>query len=116
MPKHDLAGLDACDTSSHGVHIRRAEAGPGGAFCVSAVTAVDLFCGAGGASLGLIGAGFDLRLAADIDPACALTHTANLPGEYLVADLREVDADKVLNTAGIVPGELDLLFAGPPCQ
>jgi DNA (cytosine-5)-methyltransferase 1 len=83
---------------------------------MSTATAVDLFCGAGGASLGLIGAGLDLRLAVDIDPACALTHTANLPGEFLVADLREVGVDKVINTAGISPGELDLLFAGPPCQ
>ncbi len=83
---------------------------------MSAVSAVDLFCGAGGASLGLTHAGFDLRLATDIHPACGLTHTANLPAEFLVADLRDVDADKVLNTAGIAPGDLDLLFAGPPCQ
>jgi len=75
-----------------------------------------LFCGAGGASLGLVDEGYDLRLAADISPACGLTHTANLPGEFLVDDLREVDADKVLATAGVAPGELDLLFAGPPCQ
>ncbi len=83
---------------------------------MSAVTAVDLFSGAGGASLGLIGGGFDLRLAADLNPACGLTHKANLPSEFLVADIRDVDAEKVLNTAGIAPGELDLLFAGPPCQ
>lgn len=83
---------------------------------MSAVTAVDLFSGAGGASLGLIGGGFDLRLAADLHPACGLTHKANLPSEFLVADIRDVDAEKVLNTADIAPGELDLLFAGPPCQ
>jgi DNA (cytosine-5)-methyltransferase 1 len=83
---------------------------------MSAPVAVDLFCGAGGASLGITNAGYDLRLAADISPACGLTHTANLPGQFLVADLREVDADKVLTTAGVAPGELDLLFAGPPCQ
>src|SRR6266536_673988 len=83
---------------------------------MSPPTAVDLFCGAGGASLGLVDEGYDLRLAADISPACGLTHTANLPGEFLVDDLREVDADKVLATAGVAPGELDLLFAGPPCQ
>ena len=29
---------------------------------------IDLFCGAGGASLGLVQAGCDLRLAADVDP------------------------------------------------
>jgi DNA (cytosine-5)-methyltransferase 1 len=82
----------------------------------TAPTAIDLFSGAGGASLGLTGAGYDLRLAADISPACALTHAANLPGEFLTADLRDVDNDKLLSAAGVNPGELDLLFAGPPCQ
>jgi DNA (cytosine-5)-methyltransferase 1 len=79
-------------------------------------TAVDLFSGAGGASLGLVNAGFDLRLAVDADPVYALTHTANLPGEFLTADLRGVEVDKVLSAAEVAPGELDLLFAGPPCQ
>jgi DNA (cytosine-5)-methyltransferase 1 len=80
------------------------------------LTAVDLFCGAGGASLGLMRAGWDLRLASDADPTCSLTHQANLPGEFLAADLRTVDADKVISAAGISVGQLDLLFAGPPCQ
>ena len=79
-------------------------------------TAVDLFSGAGGASLGLVQAGWDLRLATDVDQACSLTHRANLPGEFLTADLRTVDADKVMSAADISPGQLDLLFAGPPCQ
>jgi DNA (cytosine-5)-methyltransferase 1 len=79
-------------------------------------TAIDLYSGAGGASLGLVGAGWDLRLAADIDLACSQTHQANLPGEFLTADLRAVDADKVMSAADLSPGQLDLLFAGPPCQ
>ncbi|MGH3195169.1 MAG: DNA cytosine methyltransferase [Streptosporangiaceae bacterium] len=79
-------------------------------------TAVDLFCGAGGASLGLVRAGWDLRLATDVDQACSLTHQANLPGEFITADLRAADADKVMSAADISPGQLDLLFAGPPCQ
>lgn len=83
---------------------------------MSQPTAIDLFSGAGGASLGLAGTGFDLRLATDFNPACGLTHTANLPGEFIVGDIREIDADKVTATAELVPGELDLMFAGPPCQ
>ncbi len=79
-------------------------------------TAVDLFCGAGGAALGLVRAGWDLRLAADVDQACSLTHRANLPGDFLTADLRTVEAVKVMSTADISSGQLDLLFAGPPCQ
>ena len=79
-------------------------------------TAVDLFCGAGGASIGLVQAGWDLCLATDVDLACSLTHQANLPGEFLTSDLRAVDVSEVMGAADITPGQLDLLFAGPPCQ
>lgn len=78
--------------------------------------AVDLFCGAGGASLGLLKAGFDLRLGVDIDSTYGMTHSANLVGRFMSADLRQLDADKISQAAEVAPGELDLLFAGPPCQ
>ncbi len=77
---------------------------------------IDLFCGAGGASLGLVEAGWDLRLAVDADPSCARTHAANLPGRFMLGDLRGMDDRALMDAAGVVPGELDLLFAGPPCQ
>jgi DNA (cytosine-5)-methyltransferase 1 len=82
----------------------------------SALTAVDLFSGAGGASYGLTTAGYDLRLAVEINPEYGMTHAANLPGQFLAADLRVVDADKVMCSADIGVGELDVMFAGPPCQ
>ncbi len=80
------------------------------------LSAVDLFSGAGGASLGLIGSGFDLRLAVEIHPEYGLTHADNLPGQFLTADLRAVEADKVACAAEVGPGDLDVMFAGPPCQ
>jgi DNA (cytosine-5)-methyltransferase 1 len=80
------------------------------------LVAIDLFCGAGGASLGLVRAGWDLRLAVDADGACGVTHAANLPGRFIQADLRELAATKIMAAASTEPGELDLLFAGPPCQ
>lgn len=47
-------------------------------------TVVDLFCGAGGLSLGLslglANAGWDVRLGSDLDPACAATHRFNFCG------------------------------------
>lgn len=79
-------------------------------------TAIDLFSGAGGASLGLVRTGWDLRLASDFNQACSLTHQANLPGEFITGDLRDVDAAKVMTAADVAPGELDVMFAGPPCQ
>jgi len=80
------------------------------------MTAVDLFAGAGGASLGLTRAGYDLRLSAEIDPLYAATHELNLPGAVLEADLRRVNGDTLLAASHLEPAELDLLFAGPPCQ
>jgi DNA (cytosine-5)-methyltransferase 1 len=77
---------------------------------------IDLFCGAGGASLGLVKAGWDLRLAVDAGPSCAQTHAANLPGRFMLGDLREADGGTLMDMAGVAPGGLDLLFAGPPCQ
>ncbi|MYS22774.1 MULTISPECIES: DNA cytosine methyltransferase [unclassified Streptomyces] len=79
-------------------------------------TAIDLFSGAGGASLGLVQAGFDLRLSVDLHPTYGETHAANLPGEFLPADLRSLDASKVAQAADLGTRGLDLLFAGPPCQ
>lgn len=78
--------------------------------------AIDLFCGAGGASLGLVQAGWDLRMAADVDPASGMTHQVNLPGEFIGADLRAMSFGTVAHLAGVASRELDLLFAGPPCQ
>lgn len=90
---------------------------PGNQLSVAArMTAVDLFSGAGGASLGLTRAGYDLRLSAEIDPLFAATHELNLPGAVLEADLRRVDGDALLAASHLKPFELDLMFAGPPCQ
>jgi DNA (cytosine-5)-methyltransferase 1 len=87
-----------------------------GARTANQLSAIDLFSGAGGASHGLSGAGYDLRLAVEVNSEYGLTHAANLSGQFLAADLRAVDADKVMYAAGVGPGELDMLFAGPPCQ
>lgn len=46
-------------------------------------TAIDLFCGAGGMSLGVMQAGFQVVAAADADPWATLTYLANL-GAYPV--------------------------------
>lgn len=84
-------------------------------------TAVDLFAGAGGLSLGLEWAGFDVVAAIDHDAACMETYQLNRPdGDVAVrsdlsdtADLRKV-VDEVRRRAR---GQaIDLLAGGPPCQ
>ena len=83
----------------------------------AALTAVDLFSGAGGLTLGLRNAGFDVRLASDWSPACARTHRRNFPDvAFRLADISKVSGDELLAQARLAKGELDLLIGGPPCQ
>ena len=80
-------------------------------------TAVDLFSGAGGITLGLRNAGFDVRLCADMNEACEATHHRNFPDiPFIRGDMHEVAGAEVLEASGLRPGELDLLIGGPPCQ
>lgn len=72
--------------------------------------AVDLFCGGGGASCGLVQQGYNLLAGVDHADHPLTTHEENLPGEVLSHDLRDVDP-------GILPTQdIDLLHGSPPCQ
>lgn len=83
---------------------------------------VDLFCGAGGASLGFHQAGFDVRGAVDIDDDALETYTKNLTDEGLVdfeplkADLRHTPFDEIRDHFGLERGEVDVICGCPPCQ
>ena len=78
-------------------------------------TAIDLFCGAGGLSLGLREAGFSVLVGADSDSTAVETHNANLGGIGYVGDLG--DARRFLDQLrnwGI--RTVDLVAGGVPCQ
>jgi DNA (cytosine-5)-methyltransferase 1 len=78
-------------------------------------TAVDLFCGAGGLSLGLHRAGFDVLVGADSDPWAVRTHDANLPGMSWCGDLSDPgEFLRTLSFWGI--DHVDLVAGGVPCQ
>ena len=77
--------------------------------------AIDLFCGAGGLSLGLEDGGFSVVAAADSDPLAIETHAANIEGLTWTGDLSEPTAFITqLDVWGI--DSIDLLAGGPPCQ
>jgi DNA (cytosine-5)-methyltransferase 1 len=77
--------------------------------------AIDLFSGAGGLSLGLEEAGFNVILAADHDEAAVQTHLAMFPGLCLDLDLAE--PERIDDLVGLLDGiEVDLIAGGPPCQ
>lgn len=84
------------------------------------LTAIDAFCGAGGLSLGLSAAGFDVRLGFDNDPRCIETLRANthrIRHAAMLADVRELTGSGLFRASGIAAGQtLDLLAGGPPCQ
>lgn len=73
----------------------------------------DLFCGAGGMTLGFVdkrfGGGFKSVLALDNDQAAIRTHAANFSGRSIQGNIEEW-----LNTE-TVPS-VDVVVGGPPCQ
>lgn len=79
-------------------------------------TAIESFCGAGGLSLGLQQAGFDVALAFDSDETSIKTYNANHAPVGVVANAKELSSFELLERAKISVGELDLFSGGPPCQ
>lgn len=75
---------------------------------------LDLFCGAGGLSLGLHRAGFDVGLALDSWPVAVKVHAENLPGEAEIFDLSDEDGAVALVQERM--GRVDVVVGGPPCQ
>jgi DNA (cytosine-5)-methyltransferase 1 len=90
-------------------------------------TLIDLYAGAGGLSLGMEQAGFDVVAAVEFDPVHAQTHRYNFSlTPVLCRDMTDVSADDLLSVASIgwslhhpgepFPGTVDALVGGPPCQ
>lgn len=81
------------------------------------LTYVDLFAGAGGLSLGLENAGFELAHAVEVDEDARASFATNrdgwTPGD-LTGDIRSVDPADVQNVVGV--DNVDLVAGGPPCQ
>ena len=81
------------------------------------LTALDLFSGCGGLTLGLKEAGYSVLGAVDIEPLSNKTYRANHEDvtvwEIDIRNLEPADVAKVLR---IGKGDLDLLAGCPPCQ
>lgn len=88
--------------------------------------AIDLFAGAGGFSLGIEQAGFDVLVAVERDPIHAAAYAYNFPQTLVLpadittlsgekiwqAILRQEKQRKILHPKS----EIDLIVGGPPCQ
>ena len=78
--------------------------------------AIDCFAGAGGLSLGLEQAGFDVRAAFDFSPQAVATYNHNLGHHATVALAQDLSARDLLELGGIKSGNVSLVAGGPPCQ
>lgn len=81
------------------------------------LTAIELFCGAGGGAEGFRQAGFECLYGNDHDPQALETFRRNHPEAW--ADgrpIEEVDPRQVRERLGLKVGELSALSGGPPCQ
>lgn len=78
---------------------------------------IDLFCGAGGLSLGFTQEGFITALANDIEPCCIDTYSHNHPEtprkHIVLGDINNVIA-RIRDLVRF--DKIDVLAGGPPCQ
>ena len=76
---------------------------------------IDLFCGAGGLSLGLARAGVEIVCAVDNWSVATKTYSANFDHPTLTADISNLTAAGILDFSGVL-GRVDVVVGGPPCQ
>src|SRR4051794_12513379 len=80
-------------------------------------TAISLFAGAGGCSLGFVQANYEVVYASDRDKAAVRSYRENFPTTLTECeDVVDIDFDALLEKLGLSPGETDIVIGGPPCQ
>ncbi|WP_156815539.1 DNA cytosine methyltransferase [Pseudanabaena sp. PCC 6802] len=77
-------------------------------------TVLDLFCGAGGMSLGFQNAGCQILGGIDINPHAIRTHHRNFPDS--IVKLPASDITRIKPSMLLPEGSIDILIGAPPCQ
>lgn len=94
--------------------------------------AIDLFCGAGGFSEGILQAGFNIIFSSDKSPMVEETYVnrhkqlgliEGVDTHFELADIKELSSDLIFEKINKLkfgnifePGNIDVIFGGPPCQ
>ncbi len=76
---------------------------------------LDLFCGAGGMSLGFESAKIFVATGIDQEPMAIATHDYNFLSRGIAGDIREITDPKELLARLELP-RIDVIVGGPPCQ
>lgn len=80
------------------------------------LSTISLFTGIGGLDFGFEEAGFDTRVALELDRHACKTIRLNRDWAVIEDDVNAVPSATLLEQAGLAPGEADMLIGGPPCQ
>ena len=79
--------------------------------------AIDLFCGAGGLTVGLKMAGFDVISAIEKEAIVSKTYNLNHPDVNIITgDIKKISPSELMGSLNIKQGELDLMAGCPPCK
>lgn len=79
-------------------------------------TVLDIFCGAGGMSLGFQNAGCEILGGIDQNRYAIDTHHKNFPIAKLKLPPQDIRGLRNLDQLGLRPDEVDIVVGGPPCQ
>ena len=77
---------------------------------------ISLFTGMGGLDFGFEAAGFQTRVAVEIDRTCCNTIRANRNWKLIEGDIHKISSSAILKAGNLKVGEADILIGGPPCQ
>jgi DNA (cytosine-5)-methyltransferase 1 len=80
------------------------------------LSAIDLFCGAGGMSLGLQRSGYDIIGAIDSWKPATDSYKRNFTHPVLHHDISTLTVEGFWSMLGLEPKEINLIAGGPPCQ
>ena len=81
------------------------------------LSTISLYTGVGGLDFGFEAAGYRTAVAVELDHAACRTLRRNRPHWPVIErDIHEVSSEEILDAAGLLAGEADVLVGGPPCQ
>jgi DNA (cytosine-5)-methyltransferase 1 len=81
---------------------------------VPGISCIDLFCGAGGLTHGLVKQGIKVIAGIDVDPSCKYPYEANNDAWFVENDIRDLTGRMLAEV--YAPGTLRLLAGCAPCQ